>query len=64
MFLLSAFGGGLFLIPVGLLILSLILGLVAYKKFKSGGGHEGLAVFAVFLLIGAIGSSIWMYLER
>jgi len=62
--LLSAFGGGLFFIPFGLLVVSILCGIVSYKKFKSGGGHEGLAVFAVFLLIGAIGSAIWMWLEK
>lgn len=64
--LLSAFAGGLWIIPVGLLAAAAFSAYRGYKTspvqggyFKTGGGW-----FSLILGLAAIGSAIWMYSER
>lgn len=85
MYLLSALGGGLFIIPLGLFLASLWSFYRGYKQWKSGsGGYKkvggverwvesddrvsylsvGATVFGIILLACAIGSFIWMQLEK
>lgn len=83
MYLLSALGGGLFIIPLLLLLAGLWSLYRGYKQWKSGSGgyvgnpprwvesdeKVGLTTigafwFAVILIASAIGSFIWMQLEK
>jgi hypothetical protein len=82
MYLLSALGGGLFLIPLGLLIASIYSFYRGVKQWKSGSTWTtddgvqhtskervgfftvGATVFGFILLAAAIGSFIWMQLEK
>ena len=68
MYLLSALGGGLFIIPLGFLLGAIVCFYLGYaatedktikKVISSGGG-----VFGVILLLCAIGSTFWMYMEK
>jgi len=68
MYLLSTFGGGLFIIPLGFLLGAIVCFYLGYqatedktiKKVVSSGG----GVFGVLLLLFAIGSAFWMWLEK
>lgn len=86
MYLLSALGGGLWIIPLGLLLASIWSFYRGYKQWKSGsGGYQkdsrgvdvwvesdekvnfwsiGATVFGIILLAAAIGSFVWMQLEK
>lgn len=86
MYLLSALGGGLFIIPLGFLLASLWSFYRSYTQWKSGsGGYEkdsrgvdvwvesdekvpffsiGATWFGIILLGCAIGSFVWMQLEK
>lgn len=82
MYLLSALGGGLWIIPVGLLLASIWSFYRGYTQWQSGsqwtddnGVHHtskekvpffsvGATIFGIILLAAAIGSFIWMQLEK
>ena len=83
MTLLSALGGGLFIIPLVLLLTSLWSFYRGYKQWKSGSGgyvgnpprwvdndekvpyfSVGATIFGIILLAAAIGSFIWMQIEK
>jgi hypothetical protein len=86
MYLLSALGGGLWIIPLVLLLGSLWSFYRGYTQWKSGSGgwvtqpngtkkwvesdekvnfwSIGATVFGIILLLAAIGSFVWMQLEK
>ena len=86
MYLLSALGGGLWIIPLVLFLASLWSFYRGYKQWKSGsGGYQkdsrgvdvwvesdervpyfsvGATVFGIIFLVLAIGSFVWMQLEK
>lgn len=83
MTLLSAFGGGLWIIPLLLLFGAMWFLVIAIRKANSGSHYQdgrtgkyvdtkgnvpvsriGQFWFAIVLAATAIGSTIWMYLEK
>lgn len=84
--LLSALGGGLWIIPLGLFLASVYSFYRAYQQWKSGSVwwerndfgptvkreskdrvpffKIGATIFGLMLLVAAIGSFIWMHLEK